>query len=237
MTLFAVNIPNATLEIFDLFSGTPRVVCTLLVGDEPRDIVFADTPGFDPSAKDASLPTPLDMAVSSDGKTLYLAAYGSSRIGVFDTAALENGSFDPRISSANYISLSGGGPAGIVFDEARSQLYVVTRFDNSVKAIDLTSRHEIVAIAITNPEPTSVINGRPMLYDATRFSGKLTDADLRKLAAAPDQEITYTATTPGAGMRMAFGRWLKPYDAQVFVLDPTALLMRLNQQRASLRAL
>ena len=85
-TLFAVNTPNGTLEIFDLTSGlptfefrvpvglepvavaarnnaevwvtnllsdsvsivsltgTPHVVRTLLVGDAPRDIVFAGTP-------------------------------------------------------------------------------------------------------------------------------------------------------------------------------------------------
>ena len=85
-TLFAVNTPNGTLEVFDLTSGrpilkfrvpvglepvavaartnteiwvtnllsdsvsvvtltgTPHVIRTLLVGDEPRDIVFAGTP-------------------------------------------------------------------------------------------------------------------------------------------------------------------------------------------------
>src|SRR5690606_23321717 len=35
---------------------------------------------------DHSLATPLEMAVTSDGTTLYVAAFGSSRIGVFDTA-------------------------------------------------------------------------------------------------------------------------------------------------------
>ena len=42
-----------------------------------------------------SLAFPTDMAISSDGKTLYVAAFGSSKIGVFDTAALENDSFVP----------------------------------------------------------------------------------------------------------------------------------------------
>ena len=36
-----------------------------------------------------SLATPLDMAVTRDGRTLYVTAYGSSRIGVFDTAEVE----------------------------------------------------------------------------------------------------------------------------------------------------
>src|SRR5690606_15588343 len=59
---------------------------------------------------DHSLATPLEMAVTSDGTTLYVAAFGSSRIGVFDTATLEDDSFDPTLQSAQYIPVSGGGP-------------------------------------------------------------------------------------------------------------------------------
>jgi sugar lactone lactonase YvrE len=36
------------------------------------------------------------MQVSADGKTLYVAAFGSSKIGAFDTAQLRNNTFDPR---------------------------------------------------------------------------------------------------------------------------------------------
>ncbi|HEX3395463.1 MAG TPA: hypothetical protein VHS76_02100 [Steroidobacteraceae bacterium] len=132
---------------------------------------LAGSSGFDPTAKTHSLATPLDMAVTHDGKTLYLAAFGSSKIGVFDTAALENDSFDPTIISANYIPVSGGGPSGVVLDEARQRLYVMTRFDDSVKVIDLVAKREVAALRLPNPEPASVVNGRPMLYDATRFSG------------------------------------------------------------------
>ncbi len=132
---------------------------------------LANAPGFDVTAKDHSLATPLDMAVTSDGQTLYLAAYGSSKIGVFPTAQLEDNSFDPIAASANYIPVSGGGPGGLALDEGRGLLYVMTRFDNSIKAIDLTLNQEFAAVAMPNPEPPSVIAGRPMLYDATRFSG------------------------------------------------------------------
>ncbi|HKQ92608.1 MAG TPA: hypothetical protein VJZ77_18255 [Blastocatellia bacterium] len=132
---------------------------------------LAGRPGFDPTAKNHSLSTPLDMAVTSDGSTLFLAAFGSSKIGVFNTATLENDTFDPRSASANYITVSGGGPSGLALDEARGRLYVMTRFDNSVKVIDLASKLEIGRATLPNPEPASVVQGRPMLYDATGFSG------------------------------------------------------------------
>ena len=132
---------------------------------------LAGSPGFDPNAKNRSLSMPLDMAVTSDGKTLYLGAFGSSKVGVFDTASLEDDSFDPVAASANYIPVSGGGVSGLALDEVRGLLYVMTRFDDSVKVVNLASGQEIAAFPLPNPEPASVTNGRPLLYDATRHSG------------------------------------------------------------------
>jgi len=132
---------------------------------------LAGQPGFDATAKDHSLATPVDMAVTANGATLFVAAFGSSKIGVFDTAQLRNNTFDPRQASANYIPVSGGGPSGLALDEARGRMYVMTRFDNAVKVIDLASKTQTAALALPNPEPASVVSGRPMLYDATHFSG------------------------------------------------------------------
>jgi DNA-binding beta-propeller fold protein YncE len=132
---------------------------------------LAGDPGFDPTAKNHSLSTPTDMAVTSNGRTLFVAAFGSKKIGVLDTTALENNTFDPRTASANYIPVSGGGASGLALDEPRGRLYVMTRFDNSVKVIDLATKQEIATATLPNPEPSSVVEGRPMLYDATRFSG------------------------------------------------------------------
>jgi YVTN family beta-propeller protein len=133
--------------------------------------LLAGSPGFDPTAKTHSLATPLDMAVSSDGNTLYVAAFGSSKIGVFNTAELENNTFNPVTESSNYITVSGGGPSGLALDEARGLLYATTRFDDAVKVIDLASHMEIARLPLPNPEPDSIVQGRPMLYDATNFSG------------------------------------------------------------------
>ncbi|MBZ4421745.1 YncE family protein [Myxococcus sp. RHSTA-1-4] len=127
---------------------------------------LAGKPGFDPTAKNHSLSTPTDMVVSSNGAKLYVAAFSSSKVGVFDTAALEANTFDPRTASANHIPVTGGGPSGLVLDEARNRLYVMTRFDNAVKVIDLATKAQVDAAPLYNPEPASVVQGRPFLYDA-----------------------------------------------------------------------
>ncbi|MCY1075890.1 YncE family protein [Archangium lansingense] len=127
---------------------------------------LARSAGFDPSARNHSLSTPTEMVVSSDGTKLYVAAFSSSKVGVFDTAALESDTFDPKTASANYIPVSGGGPSGLVLDEARNRLYVMTRFDNAVKVIDLATKTQVASAAFYNPEPATVVEGRPFLYDA-----------------------------------------------------------------------
>ncbi len=118
--------------------------------------------------KDNSLAIPTDMAITDDGSTLYLAAFGSSKVGVFNTVELENNSFVP--SSANYIPVSGGGASGLVLDESNNRLYVLTRFDNSISVVDIVSKTEILHRALHNPEPPHVVAGRPFLYDANLTS-------------------------------------------------------------------
>jgi len=128
----------------------------------------------DPTQSLHSLATPLQPVVSSDGNTLYVAAFGSAKIGVFSTAEIENPNFetqfDPTLESASYIP-TGGGPSGLALDEANNRLYVLTRFDNSVRVINPTTRATLAIHALHNPEPASVVNGRPFLYDAASTSG------------------------------------------------------------------
>ncbi len=119
--------------------------------------------------KEHSLATPLAMAVSPDGATLYVAAYGSSKVGVFDTAALEDDSFEP--SSSSHITVSGGGPAGLALDESAHRLYVLTRFDNALSVVDTSTLDEIAHVPLSfNPEPIEVREGRRFLYDALETS-------------------------------------------------------------------
>ncbi len=111
-----------------------------------------------------SLAFPRQMVVTKDGKTLYVAALGSAKIGVFDTDALANNSFEP--SEENHIRLSGGGPAGLALDENRQRIYALTRFNNAIAVINLADNSELVSVPMHNPEPESVTLGRPFLYDA-----------------------------------------------------------------------
>jgi DNA-binding beta-propeller fold protein YncE len=174
-------------------------------------------PGADHAAINAqkyhSLATPLQPVVSSDGSKLYVAAFGSAKIGVFDTPDIEAAdfetSFDPTAESGNYIS-TGGGPAGMVLDEANNRLYVLTRFANQVEVIDLSNNSIIETHPLHNPEPQGVVDGRPFLYDAfaTSANGETSCAschifgDMDQLAwnlGNPDEHVTtnFQKASPG----------------------------------------
>ncbi len=121
-----------------------------------------------------TLATPLQIVSTADGSTLYMAAFGSSKIGVFASSAIEDSNyasnFDPTAASANYIHTAGG-PSGLALDEPRNRLYVLQRFDHSVAEINLSNGNTLRTHPLADPEPPSVVNGRPFLYDALFSSG------------------------------------------------------------------
>ncbi|MGH7785786.1 MAG: hypothetical protein ACRERC_02910 [Candidatus Binatia bacterium] len=131
---------------------------------------------------DDSLATPLGMALASDG-TLYLAAFGSSVVARFAATQLENDTFLP--DAADHIALSGGGPSGLVLDEANDRLYVLTRFDNAVKVVNTATNLETAQHPLHNPEPPHVVDGRRFLYDA-RFTSSNGEASCSSCHAFAD---------------------------------------------------
>ncbi|WP_272420370.1 YncE family protein [Polyangium jinanense] len=118
-----------------------------------------------------SLATPVGMAITQNGQKLYVAALGSSKIAIFDTAQLENDTFLPNASTHIVLDKGGEpvGPTGLVLDETRNRLYVLTRFDNKIAVVNPTTKSVIARVPMYNPEPPSVTEGRQYLYDA-RFS-------------------------------------------------------------------
>ncbi len=153
------HLQEARITVIDGLTVTPRHL--------NKHINYAVRPA-PPNVAPRSLAQPNGMAVNAAGTTLYVAALGSSKVGVFNTAALENDTFTPNAS--DHVVLSGGGPTGLVLDEARSRLYVLTRFDNAVKVVNTATKTEIAAHALHSAEPASLKNGRPVLYDANLSS-------------------------------------------------------------------
>ena len=151
------NLAHSRVTVLDGASVTPRHL------NKHIDYSIRPAPA---GVKDDSLATPLSMEVSPDGTTLYVAAFGSGKVGVFDTGELEGNTFTP--DSNDHIVLSGGGPSGLAL--SGNHLYVLTRFNNSISVVDTTTKSEIQTVSLLNPEPQTVLDGRQFLYDAALTS-------------------------------------------------------------------
>ncbi|OUS30330.1 hypothetical protein A9Q99_06515 [Gammaproteobacteria bacterium 45_16_T64] len=141
-----------------------------------RHINYDDLKG-NAGIKKHSVANPTGIAVDDSGERLYVAAMGSEKVAVYSVQNLEDDSqwdsageeFDPIESAQNHIQVRGG-PVGVLLNEQRNQLIVHTRFDNSIVLVDLERRREISRVALRNPEPAYVREGRSILYDAQRSS-------------------------------------------------------------------
>ncbi|MCB1643611.1 MAG: hypothetical protein KDI37_17905, partial [Xanthomonadales bacterium] len=130
--------------------------------------------GPDEAGKTLALAQPMEMALSPDRSEVLVTAFGSSKLALIDLSALREGRYQP--AAGNQISLTGGGPAGVVVDVARQRAYVATRFDNGLSVVDLPARREIDHLRQYNPEPAVIQRGRVFLYDAQISSGKGTES-------------------------------------------------------------
>jgi DNA-binding beta-propeller fold protein YncE len=155
------HLHESRISVLSPGGGTPAVAPRHL----NKHIDYNHCCALSPNAENArSLAFPQGMAVTGNGATLYVAALGSGKVGIFSTAQLENNMFVPSASS--HIPVSGGGPTGLVLDEDRGQLYVMTFFDNGISILDTTAKAETAHLKMHTPEPPSVVNGRRFLYDA-----------------------------------------------------------------------
>ena len=119
--------------------------------------------------KEKSVATPLQMAISSDGATLYVAAFGTNAIAIYDTTELEANTFVP--DAANLVPIVPlQRPTGLALDENRSLLWVLGDAGN-IYTIDVNTKDVSIGGGMHNPEPWAVKRGRQFLYDAQLTSG------------------------------------------------------------------
>ncbi len=121
-------------------------------------IDYAD-PAGSAGERALSLGLPLDVVVSPDGQTTYVAAYGSALVGVLDAAGTVTG----RLAVGN-------GPCGLALDPGRGRLYVLNRFDDTVSSVPLAGGAPSVVVLGYDPTPPALREGRRLFYDTRNAS-------------------------------------------------------------------
>jgi DNA-binding beta-propeller fold protein YncE len=112
-----------------------------------------------------SIGQPNGMAFNAGGTRLYAAAILSRKVAVVDTGALP-GTLLARIDV-------GEGPTGVALKESANRLYVLNRHENTISVVNTsTNAEELPRVALFNPEPPEIKDGRKFLYDGALTSGR-----------------------------------------------------------------
>lgn len=109
-----------------------------------------------------SLGDPRGIVWSADGQRGWISGLGSNNVLPVHADGSRAG---PPISV-------GEGPTGLVHDAARERLYVWNHFEASLSVVDTQAGIELERIALFNPLPAAIREGRPFLYDTHRTSGQ-----------------------------------------------------------------
>jgi DNA-binding beta-propeller fold protein YncE len=130
--------------------GTNTVTAQLLNGH----INYSDPAGTS-AERLLSLAFPLDVLVSPDGNTVFVAAFGSSKVGRLNGSGVLQSRIDV-----------GRGPSGLALDAA-GRLFVLDRFDGTIGIVNAGG----ASLAGTVPlgfdaTPSDVRNGRALFYNA-----------------------------------------------------------------------
>jgi DNA-binding beta-propeller fold protein YncE len=121
-----------------------------------------------PAAEKAkSLSQPTALVFSTNGDTLYTAAFGSSKVAALPTSALVSGSYTP--DSSRHIDVPAG-PAGLAINASGNRLFVYSRIAHAVVVIDTANRSVLSTRNLFSPESTATKDGRRFLYDAALSS-------------------------------------------------------------------
>jgi|HubBroStandDraft_1064217.scaffolds.fasta_scaffold01629_5 YVTN family beta-propeller protein len=143
-------------------------------------------PGIDysqlpnPAALATTLAMPTAVVFEPTGRYLYIAAFGTDRVGIFDTT---NGTvtkfieIDPQATGAAVNAVTKRGPRGLALNSSASLLYVLNRIYNTISIVNLSNNTVTAEIPTGSFDPTPAVirNGRGFLYDH-KLSGNGTGA-------------------------------------------------------------
>ena len=148
--------------------------------------IFDLNPGIDysqlpnPAAVANALAMPTAVAFEPAGRYLYIAAFGTDRIGIFDTSSNTVAGFieiDPQAAGAIVDPATKRGPRGLAYNSNANLLYVLNRISNTISIVNLNGNTVTAEIptGLFDPTPTVIRNGRGFLYDH-KLSGNGTGA-------------------------------------------------------------
>jgi YVTN family beta-propeller protein len=168
-----------------------------------------------PAALGTALAQPTAIVFQPNAKVMYVAAFGTDRVGVVDANGkiLARIEIEPTATGSNVDPANKRGPRGLALNGTKHVLYVLNRISNTISIVSTRTNAVTSEIPVGSfdPTPTIIKNGRGFLYDA-KLSGNGTgscaschvDADMDHLAWDLGDPFGQITSTVNAGRTIAF---------------------------------
>jgi YVTN family beta-propeller protein len=178
-----------------------------------------------PAALATALAQPTAIAFDPSGKYMYVAAFGTDRVGAMDTNGniLGRIELEPTAIGSAVDPTHKRGPRGLAVSAAANLLYVLNRISNTITIVDTTKNAAIseIPVGTFDPTPAVILAGRGFLYDA-KLSGNGTgscaschvDADMDHLAWDLGDPFGQITTVVQAGRTIQFHPMKGPMTTQ-----------------------
>lgn len=114
-----------------------------------------------PNLRKPSIGDPRGIVWNAAGDRGYITGMGSNNLITVDAAGTRIGALPIVLPE---------GPTGLVLDEARNRLYVVSKFAASVSVVDL-GQSTVTSVPLYDPSPIAIKKGRKHLYNTQKNSG------------------------------------------------------------------
>jgi len=181
-------------------------VTRITMGTSPTVTAVDLNPGINYStfpnnqALSTALSQPTDIVFDPSGKTGYVAAFGTDRIGVIDA----QGKVLNRIEVGNASGTTTAprtkrGPRGLAHHPSQGLLYVLNRISNSISVVDTTQSKVLLEVSMFDATPKVIREGRGFLYDA-KLSGNGTMACASCHIDGRHDGLAYDLGDPGGQM-------------------------------------
>ena len=164
-----------------------------------------------PAALATALSQPTGLEFSPDGRQLYVAAFGTDRIGVVDptTGAVMARIAVGPVRGTQVDSRNMRGPRGMVHHSTQARLYVLNRLGNTISVVDTQAQRELREVPLPfDPMAQALREGRGFLYDA-KLSGNGTASCAACHIDGDHDGLAWDLGDPGGDMvrvRTQFGR-------------------------------
>jgi YVTN family beta-propeller protein len=168
-----------------------------------------------PAARATALAQPTAIVFHPSGAFLYVAAFGTDRLGLLDPNGNVLGriELEPTALGSAVDPAHKRGPRGLALNATGHMLYVENRISNTISIVDITKNSVIseIPVGTFDPTPAVIKNGRGFLYDA-KLSGNGNgscaschiDADMDHLAWDLGDPFGAITTATNGGRTLSF---------------------------------